>query len=211
MRLGCTGCLAALGLLALLALAAGGTVGAGMRMLARPDRPPPAATTAADGSRAQQKIFDLSRRARLSQPVTLTEGEINALLDRHLVGARGVRLKTLSVRLEGDDRMEVTGQVPLRELVEDAGLGALAGVLPARWLERPVWIHVGAHAYVDGGPPRQLRLDVEHFAVGRQRLPARMLRLLLDPAAVGLLRWPLPGHVDSVTIERGRVVIRGDP
>ena len=64
-------------------------------------------------------------------------------------------------------------------------------------------------ARVSEGPRRQLRLDVESFAVGRQRLPARALRLLLDPAALGLLQWPLPEHVERVSIEPGRVVIRG--
>jgi hypothetical protein len=68
---------------------------------------------------------------------------------------------------------------------------------------------VGAHVRVSPGARRQLSLDVEDFAVGRQRLPAGMLRVLLDPAAVGLLRWPLPEHVERVSIEPGRVVIHG--
>lgn len=206
---GCSGCLVALVSVGLVALALGGVVGAGLRMLATPAAATLPATTAADGSRAQQKIFDLARSRRLAQPITLSEAEVNALLSRHLVEARGVRLNALAVRLVGDDRVELTGQTPLRQLLEEAGLSPAAGVLPARWRERPVWIHVGARVRVTPGPRRQLSLDVEDFAVGRQRLPARALRLLLDPAAVGLLRWPLPEHVRSVSIEPGRVVIRG--
>jgi hypothetical protein len=55
---------------------------------------------------------------------------------------------------------------------------------------------------------RYLRLDVVEFAVGRQRLPAAMLRLLLNPSALRVLRWPMPEGTDAVTIETGRVVVR---
>jgi len=209
MKLGCSGCLVSIVTLAVVALAIGGLIGAGARMLARPEAASLPSTTAADGSRAQQKLFEIARRGRLAQPVTLSEAEVNALLARHLVEARGVRLGTLSVRLLGEDRLEITGQLPLRQLLDEGGLSAPGGALPAAWRERPVWIDVGVRAGVSDGSRRQLRLDVETFAVGRQRLPARALRLLLDPAAVGLLQWPLPEQVESVTIEPGRVVIRG--
>ena len=209
MRLGCSGCLASIVAVAVVALVVGGLVGAAVRMLAKPEAASLPPTTAADGVRAQQKIFEVARRGRLTQPVMLSEPEINALLARHLVEARGVRLGMLGVRLLGGDRVEITGQLPLRQLLDEAGLAALSSVLPAAWRERPVWVDIGARARVSEELRRQLRLDVENFAVGRQRLPARTLRLLLDPAAVGLLQWPLPEQVESVTIEPGRVVIRG--
>jgi hypothetical protein len=195
--------------LALVALAIGGAIGVGARMLDKPDAAALPPTTAADGSRAQQKLLRVARRARLDQPVVLTEAEVNALLARHLVEARGVRLNALGARLVGGDRVELTGQAPLRQLLDEAGVSALGSVLPARWLTRPLWLKVGARARVEGETRRQLRLDVEDFAVGRQRLPAGVLRLLLDPASVGLLQWPLPEHVGGVSIEPGRVVIRG--
>src|SRR5205823_6321319 len=120
MKAGCSGCLWAVVAVALAALVLGGAVGAGIRMLAKPGAAALPATTAADGSRAQQKIFDLGRRrARLPQPVVLTEAEVNALLARHLVEARGVRLNTMGVRLVGGDRVELTGQAPLRQLLEE--------------------------------------------------------------------------------------------
>ena len=208
MKSGCSGCLVAVVSLGIVALAVGGAVGAGLRMLAKPEAATLPATTAADGTRAQQKIFDLARH-RSSQPVILSEAEVNALLSRHLVEARGVRLNTLGVRLLGGDRLELTGQTPLHQLFEEAGLPGLVPQRPGPRRERPLWVHVGAVARVSEGPRRQLRLDVESFAVGRQRLPARALRLLLDPAALGLLQWPLPEHVERVSIEPGRVVIRG--
>ena len=206
---GFSGCLVTVVSLGIIALALGGIVGAGVRMLAKPEAAALPTTTAADGSRAQQKIFSIARANQLPQPVTLTEAEINALLSRHIVEARGVRLNALAVRLVGGDRIELTGQAPLRQLLDEAGGSAAAGLLPARWLEHPMWVHVGARPHISAGPRRQLSLEVEDFAVGRQRLPARTLRLLLDPAAVGLLRWPLPEHVREITIEPGRVVIRG--
>jgi hypothetical protein len=204
------GCLVTLVSLGLAAFAIGGLVGMGARMLATPPEAAiPATTTAADGSRAQQKLFDVARAKRLPRPVVLTEAEVNAVLAHHLVEARGVRLNRLAVRLLGADRIELTGQAPLRQFLDEAGLPAVAAVAPTRWLQRPVWVHVSANVRIDPGPPRQLRLDVAEFALGGQRLPARLLRLLVDPAALGLLRWPVPEHVEAVGIEPGRVVIRG--
>lgn len=210
MRLGCTGCLGALVGLALVALVIGGTVGATVRMLARPDVSPPS-TTAADGARAQRKLFDLGRQARRGETVVLTEGELNALLARHLVQARGVRLGTPSVQLLGSDRFVLHAQSPLRQLFDEASLGAVADVMPGGWQARPVWLRVGARVRVEDGPRRQLRVDVDEFAVGRQRLPAPAVKLLLDPATVGLLQWTLPEHVEHVAIEPDRVVIQTVP
>jgi hypothetical protein len=207
MKLGCSGCLGALVALALIALLVGGTVGATLRMLAQPDisvQP----TTAADGARAQRKLFDLARQTRRGDTVFLTEAEVNALLARHLVEARGVRLASPSVQLIGGDRFLVRAQSPLRQLFDEAGAGAVADVLPTRWQARPVWLRVGARVRVEAGARRLLRVDVDEFAVGRQRLPAPALRLLLDPASVGLLQWTLPDHVEDVGIEPDRVVIQ---
>jgi hypothetical protein len=207
MRLGCSGCLGAVVAVALIALLIGGTVGATVRMLARPDATGPA-TNAEDGARAQRKLFDLARQARRGEPVIFTEAEINALLARHLVEARGVRLSAPSVQLIGGDRFVVHAQSPLRQLFDEASLGAVADLLPTRWQARPVWLRVGARVRVESGAHRQLRVDVDEFSVGRQRLPAPAVRLLLDPASVGLLQWTLPDHVQHVGIEPDRVVVQ---
>lgn len=207
MKLGCSGCLGTVAALALIALLGGGAVGATVRMLAQPDVTVPA-TTAADGARAQRKLFDLARQSRRGETVVLTEAELNALLARHLVQARGVRLANPSVHLIGGDRFVLRAQSPLRQLFHEASLGAVADVMPARWQARPVWLRMGARVRLEDGPRRQLRVDVDEFAVGRQRLPAPAVRLLLDPASVGLLQWPLPEHVEHVGIEPERVVIQ---
>jgi hypothetical protein len=207
MRLGCSGCLGAVLGLALVAALVGGTVGAAIRMLGKTDISAPA-TTAADGSRAQRKLFDLARRTRAGESVVFTEAEVNALLARHLVEARGIRLSSPSARLTGGDRFVLHVQTPLRQLLDEVSLGAVAEMLPQRWQDRPVWLRIGARIRVEEGARRQLRVSVDEFAVGRQRLPAPALRLLLDPAAVGLLQWSLPEHVEHVGIEPDRVIIQ---
>src|SRR5262245_8039576 len=113
MKLGCAGCLSTLVGLALVALVVVSAVGVGSRLLGQPTIAP-AVTTPADGSRAQQKLFELTRRRRGSpETVIITEPELNALLTRHLVEARGVHLGTPSARLLGGDRLEVIGSRPL--------------------------------------------------------------------------------------------------
>jgi hypothetical protein len=207
MRLGCSGCLTTIVVVALGILLLGGLVGAAVRMLALPDGTDPV-TSAADGRRAQQKLFDLAGKPRRGEAVALSEPEVNALLARHLVEAGGVRLAGLSARLVGEDRLELSARSPMGQVLEEAALGALADMLPASWRARPVRLRVGARLRVEEGPPRQLRLEVDEFAVGRQPLPTPTLRLLVDPATVGLLRWRLPEHIERVGIEPGRVVIR---
>jgi hypothetical protein len=207
MKFGCSGCIVLVLVLALGALLLVGAVGGVIRMLADPEVTP-APVAAADGSRAQSKLLDLARPSKRGETVTLSEAEVNALLARHLVEARGVRLSAPSARLIGGDRLVLNAQSSVRQLFDEVSLGLVADVLPSRWQARPVWVHVGARVRVDGGPRRQLRMDVDEFAVGRQRLPSPLLRVMLDPASVGLLQWSLPSHVERVGIEPGRVVIR---
>jgi hypothetical protein len=207
MKLGCVGCVSLVVGLAVVVLVLSSILGIGARMLAQPATPP-ILTTPADGSRAQQKLFDLTRRRRPAETVVITEAEVNALLSRHLVEARGVQLGAPSARLLGGDRIELTGYRPLSRILEEVSLSALGSLLPASWQERPVWFRIGAHIRVEERPPRHLQLNVDALVVGRQRVPALALRFLLDPGGVGLLRWPLSSHIESVTIEPGRAVIR---
>jgi hypothetical protein len=196
----------ALTALSLLILA--GAVGVAFRGLARPDEAAALETTAADGVRAQRKLSELARYDGRTTSVTLDEAEINALLSRHLVGARGVGPGASTARLIGGDRLQLITRMPLRQLIDAADAAWLGEVIPGNWLTRPVWLRVGAHVHVDGRQGHELRLDVEDFAIGRQRLPTAALRHLVAPAVVGLLRWPLPYQIDSVRIEPGRMIIR---
>lgn len=194
-----------------------GSAWLGSRVLQEPDFPA-VVTTAADGTRAQQKMFALVRRGRSrpgvnGEPVVLSERELNAFLSRHLAEAAELPITHIGLRLPADGIAELKGRLPLRHLLTEPPLSALADVVPAGWLERPVWLRLGTRARIEPGSAprarrRYLRLEVVEFGVGRQRLPASLVRLLLDPATLRVLRWPVPDGVEAITIEKGRVVIR---
>lgn len=171
-------------------------------------------TTAADGLRAQQKLYDIVRgqpRAG-SKEIALTEAELNAFLSRHLADAAELPLTGLVVRLAGRDRVEFAGRLPARHLAAELPLASVRDLLPARWLDQPVWLSVRARVGTERGASREerlyLRLDVERFALGRQRVPSMLVRLMFSPATLRILRWQLPETVASVAAEPGRVVIR---
>ena len=208
MRLGCASCLSAAVGLALLVLIVGAAFGIGARILGQPTITP-VVTTPADGSRAQQKLFDLTRRRRgHAETVIITEPEVNAVLRDTSSRPAACSLGHRAHGYLGGDRVERAGYRPLGRILEEISLGAVGSVLPARWRDRPIWLRVGAHIRVEERPPRHLQLAVDALVVGRQRVPALALRLLMDPGGVGLLRWSLPSHIESVTIEPGRAIIR---
>jgi hypothetical protein len=178
-----------------------------MGALSDESRPTP---TAADASRAQQKIFALARHGRRAQTVTLSEAEVNALLASQVTPSGGARLSRLEAHLLGDDRAELVARIPLGALLEEVGLGGGVGMLPSAVRARPVRLRVDVLLMVDAGP-RQARLHVDEFAIGQQRLPAAALRLLVDPSTLHALRWRLPDHVARVAIEPGRVLIQTAP
>lgn len=198
-----------------MALVGGGTW-LGYRMLREPDFSV-ITVAAADGVRAQQKMLEVVRRATgrsgpRGEPVVLSERELNAFLARHLAEAAEVPFTDLALRLPRDGIADFRGRLPLRHLVTEPPLSALAGSLPAAWLEHSVWLRVSVHTRLEPGATparrRYLRLDVAEFAIGRQRLPATLVRLLLNPSALRVLRWPVPDGIEAITIEAGRVVIR---
>ena len=171
-----------------------------------------AAGTAEDGVRCQQKIFELATGGRLGKgggamrPVALSESELNAFLSRHLVEAARIPLSAASVRLVGDGVVELKGQMPLRRAL------AIPELLPIRWLEQPIWVHLGARASLEVDAARKqrryLRLDIERFALGRQQIPSVLARLTVSSAIVNQLRWRLPDTVEAITVEPRVLVIR---
>ena len=206
MKLGCSGCLGFLVLLGLASLLLWGAVAAGTRVLGTPDLAV-VAFSSGDGARAQQKLFVLARASRRAETVTLSEAEVNALLTKHLVEARGIRLVAPSARLIGRNRFLLDTQRPLHSLLDELSMGVIADALPERWRTRLLWIHLGGRVHTDRDR-HQLRIEIEKFSVGRQPLPVTMIRLVLDPASLGLLRWSLPAHIDDVGIEPGRLIFR---
>lgn len=208
MRLGCGGCLVTVGLgLALVGVVAWVGVHSLQEPEVRVDLP-----TADDGFRGQQKIFNVFRagagRSR-GRPVevALSERELNGFLSRHLAEAPEFPVTSSTVKLLGDGRVELKGRLALRHVVPRPDL-----LLPTAWLDRPVWLHVQARASLEveaaRGHRRYLRLDVERFALGRQWLPAILVRPLVTRGAHDLFRWPLPAAVEAITIDSEKVVVR---
>jgi hypothetical protein len=208
LRLGCSGCVS---VLILIAMVVGGAW-AGYQITRTPEFieiPAPA-----DGLRAQQKIFDVLRRAGSGRThsATLSEREVNAFLGRHLGETADLPFRRFAVRLPSDGHAEIAGQLALRHLLDVAPLSALHGVLPAAWLDHGMWLVARTRVTLEGESGirgrRHLRLDVERFWLGRLRLPEVMLRVLLDPGALRLLRAPMPDAIDGIRVEPGRLVIQ---
>ena len=216
MRAGCGGCLL------LLIILGAGVAGAAWIVWAAAEPPDslPSPGSAADGQRAQQKIFDLIQRGGAArgatssrvEDVTLTEAEINGLLARHLGGVRGVPLSGMAVRLVGDGTAEIYGRTQLRQALADEPGRVLVDYLPQSTLDRTFWIRMGGRVRLETeasrGRPRSLRLDVERLYLGRQRVPVALARFVLPGDTTGLLRWSLPEAVVGVTVDPGVAVIR---
>jgi hypothetical protein len=199
---------------------AGGSLGvlwAASRATAVPDTLPLQGTEE-DGFRAQQKIFEIARKASASRPrgqrtpqdVVLTEGEINAFMRRHLGSIRGASFDKLAVRLVGDGVAEIVGQVPVRQALGEGG-ATLADYLPESWRTAVVTVRLRGPLRLETeaspGQPKALRLQIEEAYVGRQQVPVTAVEWLLG-AGRQLTRLPVPESVEGVTVERGRAVVR---
>jgi len=206
MRVGCAVIVATI---AVVCGMAAGSLWIGSRMLQEPEVPV-AAGTAEDGVRGQQKIYAIIRGAGRAigrtRQVVLSEPELNAFLSRHLAEVATIPFGPGAVRLVGDGIIEFKGQVPLRHVL------AITNLLPATWLEQPVWLHLWARASLEVGAARgqrrYLRLDIERLALGRQPLPGVLPLLLLNPVILNQLRLRIPETVEAITIETRMVVIR---
>jgi len=174
------------------------------------DAPRIGGTPAPAGASTPSKLWRLAQDKGRARPTTLSESEVARLLARELPSTGEVPLTAVIVRLPGDGRLEVAGRLPLRALLNEPPLAGAVQMLPAGWVERPVWVRLRARAQIEpsgAGPRRYLRLDVERFWLGRRRLPSLLPRILFSPTTLGLLRWPLPAPVAEVRLETGRVVI----
>lgn len=213
MKLGCMGCLILILILAVVLV--GGAVAlyyAGSIF----DMPvmPAAQFTASDGYRAQQKLFDLARRSSSrspdTEPVVLTERELNAFLARHLEESEGIPLSPVLVRLS-PGTVEVQGRTTLVNLFKGFPFSVLADYLPPAALERPVWVTVSGTIQVQRRRSRTEReygrLQVSEFSLGNQDFGPWTLSLMLGGAEKALLRWQLPPAVEAITVEQGRLII----
>lgn len=182
-------------------------------MLRQPDDAVAPAATKEDAARAQEKLYAIltgTGRTSGGGNVIITQAELNAFLARNLVEIGDLPVSDTSVSLAPEGIAEIRGRLPLSYLVREVHGDALGGTLPSSWLERRVWIGLVANVRVEAGPGtrRYLRLDVRRFSIGRQPLPSMTPRLVLSPSALRWFRWSLPGTVEDVRVEKGRVVVR---
>ena len=206
MRLGC-GCL----LVCVLAVVLVGGLGWGIYQASLEPPFPRRDPHPADAQRAQEKIYAVVSHSRpRGRPVELTENEVNAFLARNVVEIADLPLSDLRVSLSERDRVRLAGRTSIGGLVTEPPLATLRDLIPTSWLSGRVWLQLVATPRIErtGGRRRYLRLEVEEFAIGRQRLPAILVRLMLDPTTARLLRWPMPETVDEITIGEGRAVVR---
>jgi hypothetical protein len=182
------------------------TTWATTRMLVHADVVP-VAFTADDGARAQQKIFEFVRRSQRAADLVLTEAEVNAFVVRH-VDPRDLPFGEPTIRLLGDDVVEIAGSVPLPTMLDGTLLGPLVRQLPVRWRDWPIWVTVAARARLEAGRRPALRLQPRKLVIGRQRIPAFTFRFLFDPATLRFTRISLPADASAVRIDRGRLIIQ---
>lgn len=218
MRPGC-GCVPVLTAVLLLAGAIAGGSWAHGRIVAPPEHPVVQGSVE-DGIRGQQKIFDIIRRSSGPRPgrggrtheVVLTEAELNGFLSRHLGALAGVPVRDLAVALADQGSVEIQGRLATDALVGETAGAVLRSYLPDGWLPGALWISMRGPVRLElettRGQPRILRFAAEDARVGRQRVPVAVMLWAIGPGGRRLERWPVPDAVESVTLERGRAVLR---
>jgi len=214
MRFGCFGCLVLLVAFLVVIVAAAGFIFLSGNMGTPPDVQP-TRFTRADGFSAQRKLYELvlreSGRSTRTDPVILSEAEVNAFLANHLTEAASLPFSPLIVRFEGG-QLELRGQTVLRNLLQGPPFPQLMPYLPAAHLDQTVWVTVRGRFIIDHprtkGGRTYARVEVSEFALGKQPVGRWLLRLMLGPAGSKLLRFQVPTIVDSVQIEERRVMIR---
>jgi hypothetical protein len=214
MRFGCFGCLVLLVAFLVVIVAAAGFIFLSGNMGTPPDVQP-TRFTRADGFSAQRKLYELvlreSGRSTRTDPVILSEAEVNAFLANHLAEAANLPFSPLIVRFEGG-QLELRGQTVLRNLLQGPPFPQLMPYLPAAHLDQTVWVTVRGRFIIDHprtkGGRTYARVEVSEFALGKQPVGRWLLWLMLGPAGSKLLRFQVPTIVDSVQIEERRAMIR---
>jgi len=214
MRLGCFGCLVLVVGILVIVVAAAGFLFLSGNMATAPDVQP-SRFTRADGFSAQRKLYELvmreSGRSTRTDPVVLSEAEVNAFLANHLEEAAGLPFSPLIVRFAGG-QLELKGQTVLRHLLQGPPFPQFMRYMPAEKLDQPVWVTVRGRFVVEH--PRSktgrtyARMDVTEFALGKQPVGKWLLWLMLGQTGSKLLRFQIPAVVDSVEIEERRAIIR---
>lgn len=212
MRLGCLGCLFfGIIVLGVVIIVMGGVVFA-PSVFTPPERLPTAVEwSAADGYRAQQKIYEILRRdtnrSSRTDPLFFTEREINAFLTRHLDEVEGLPVSPLVVRLTPGIAV-IQGKTKFKAILRGVPFNYLAGFLPASQIERPVWVEIRCRVALEHGRIRKerefLRLEPVEFRVGTLEAGTWFVSWVLGQK---LLRWPVPRIIHEVVVEEGRAIV----
>lgn len=213
MRLGCLGCLATIvAVLGLLCLV-GGAVWIWTSVRAVPPLFPVSATKtdpAAIDRRVAEIGFRSSGRSTRSEPLVFSEPEVTAFVAHHLADA-GLRMSPLGIRLR-PGRASLQGRIPLSALLQGPPGAWLASVLPHSALESPVWMTLIGRIELESPSgsrsPRYVEATLLDTQIGRIPVPGWLLSLMLGPRGASLLRWQVPGIVDHLEVDEGRLTIR---
>jgi len=211
-KVGCFGCFVlVVGGLTLLVLA-GSAVFLSSNIFGTPEVPP-VAFSKSDGYSAQQKLYEIvqrqARRSSRQDPISLTEAEANAFLSRHL-DEGAVPLSPIVVRFKADEFV-VQGQTAARNLVQNPPFSWVLPYLPGRYLDRPIWVSVEGRITIAGSGEstgRSADVSLNDFALGRQPISPFFLYALMGPSGGGLFHFRVPGVVESIDVQGGRLVIR---
>jgi hypothetical protein len=212
-KLGCFGCFFLVVLILAMLVVIGGVLFLSASIFATPDVHT-VSFSKADGYAAQQKLYEVALRdagrSSRKEPIILTEREANAFVSRHLAEGAGVRLSPLTVRFDRG-YFFAQGQAPLRNLFQAPVLVYLIPYIPDKRLDQPVWVSVRGQISIEGpsrGGGRYAKVAVAEFMLGRQPINSFLFYAVTGPSGGGLLRWPVPGVVESVQIEQGQAIIR---
>jgi hypothetical protein len=214
MRFGCFGCLVLLVAILVVVVAAAGFLFLSGNMATAPDVQP-SRFTRSDGFSAQRKLYELvlreSGRSTRTDPVILSEAEVNAFLANHLAEAADLPFSPLVVRFEGG-QLELKGQTVLRHLLQGPPFPQFMRYIPAEKLDQPVWVTVRGRFVIEHPRAKTgrtyARVDVTEFALGKQPVGKWLLWLMLGQTGSKLLRFQVPAVVDSVQIDERRAMIR---
>lgn len=214
MRFGCFGCLILIVAVLVVVVAAAGFLFLSGNMATAPDVQP-TRFTRADGFSAQRKLYELvlreSGRSTRTDPVILSEAEVNAFLANHLAESADLPFSPLIVRFSGG-QLELKGQTILRHLLQGPPFPQFMRYIPAERLDQPVWVTVRGRFVIEHPRTKTgrtyARVDVTEFALGKQPVGKWLLWLMLGQTGSKLLRFQVPAVVDSVQIDERRAMIR---
>ena len=212
MKFGCFGCLALI-VLVLVVVTVGGTlIFLSTNIFATPDLQS-VPFSKSDGYSAQQKLYEVilrgAGRSHRTDPIVLSEREVNAFLAHHLDEA-ALALSPITVKLEGD-QFFVQGQTPLRNLLRAPLFSYLAPYLSDPRLDQPVWVSIRGRIDIQGAAGKGTRygtVSMTEFALGRQPVSSVLLYAAMGPSGAGLFRWSVPSVVESVEIRGKQAIIR---